>query len=43
LPFDPLVPNGETAQAMKAARGGELVTIGGVEDLTADLHATRSA
>jgi DNA-damage-inducible protein J len=43
LPFDPLVPNGETAKAMKAARRGELVTIGGVEDLTADLHATRSA
>ena len=26
LPFDPLVPNDETIEAMKAARRGELVT-----------------
>ena len=39
LPFDPLVPNEETIEAMKAARRGDLVTIGGVEDLLADLHA----
>jgi DNA-damage-inducible protein J len=39
LPFDPLTPNEETVEAMKAARRGELVKIGGVENLLADLHA----
>jgi len=28
LPFEPLVPNEETIEAMKAARRGELVTVG---------------
>lgn len=28
LPFEPLVPNAETVAAMKAARRGELVTVG---------------
>ena len=27
LPFEPLVPNAETIEAMKAARRGELVTV----------------
>jgi len=39
LPFDPLVPNAETIEAMKAARRGDLVTVGSVDDLMADLHA----
>jgi DNA-damage-inducible protein J len=39
LPFDPLVPNEETIEAMKAARRGELVTVGGVDELLVDLHA----
>ena len=39
LPFDPLVPNAETVEAMMAARRGEVVTVGGVNDLLADLHA----
>ena len=39
LPFDPLTPNAETVEAMKAARRGELVKVGSVEDLLADLHA----
>lgn len=39
LPFDPLIPNAETVEAMKAARRGELVKVGSVEDLLADLHA----
>jgi len=39
LPFDPLVPNEETIEAMKAARRGDLVTVGSVDDLMADLHA----
>src|SRR5712692_9379615 len=28
LPFEPLVPNEETIEAMKAARRGDLVTVG---------------
>ena len=39
LPFDPLIPNDETIEAIKAARRGELVTAGTVDDLLADLHA----
>jgi DNA-damage-inducible protein J len=39
LPFDPLVPNAETIEAIKAARRGDLVTVGKAEDLPADLHA----
>jgi DNA-damage-inducible protein J len=39
LPFEPLMPNTETVAAMKAARRGELVTIGSVDNLLADLHA----
>jgi len=39
LPFDPLIPNAETVEAMKAARRGEVVKVGSVEELMADLHA----
>jgi DNA-damage-inducible protein J len=39
LPFDPMTPNEETVEAMMAARRGELVEVGSVEDLMADLHA----
>ena len=39
LPFEPLVPNPETVAAMEAARQGELVTVGDVDGLMADLHA----
>ena len=39
LPFDPLVPNAKSIEAMKAARRRDLVTVGSVEDLVADLHA----
>ena len=39
LPFDPLVPDEETIEAMKAARRGDLVEVGGVDELMADLHA----
>lgn len=38
LPFDPLTPNAETIEAMKAARRGEAVKVGSVEGLMADLH-----
>jgi DNA-damage-inducible protein J len=39
LPFEPLVPNAETIEAMKAARRGDVVIVGKVEDLLADLNA----
>src|SRR6185437_11108087 len=39
LPFDPLVPNRETIEAMKAARRGELMAVGVLDDLMSDLHA----
>jgi DNA-damage-inducible protein J len=39
LPFDPLVPNDETVAAMLAARSGDLVRVGTVDELMADLHA----
>ena len=38
LPFEPLVPNAETIEAMKASRRGEVVTVGSTEGLMADLH-----
>lgn len=39
LPFDPLVPSQETVEAIKAVRRGEVVKVGSIEDLLADLHA----
>jgi DNA-damage-inducible protein J len=39
LPFEPLVPNDETIEAMKAARRGELVTVGKPAALLASLNA----
>ena len=39
LPFEPLVPNAETIAAMEAARRGDVVDIGGPQDLLADLDA----
>lgn len=35
---DPLIPNGETTEAIEAARRGEVVKVGDVDDLLADLH-----
>ncbi|KAB2886481.1 MAG: type II toxin-antitoxin system RelB/DinJ family antitoxin [Pseudorhodoplanes sp.] len=40
LPFEPLVPNAETVEAMKAARRGELVNVGAPEDLLRSLNAS---
>ena len=37
LPFEPLVPNEETIEAMKAARRGELVTVGSPRELLTSL------
>ncbi len=39
LPFEPLVPNKETIEAMKAARRGELVNVGSIDNLFAELNA----
>ena len=39
LPFEPLVPNAETVEAMQAARRGDVAEVGGPEDLIADLNA----
>jgi len=39
LPFEPLVPNETTIEAMKAARRGELVTAGAPESLLEKLNA----
>lgn len=39
LPFEPLVPNAETIAAMKAARRGELKTVGDLDELMSDLNA----
>jgi DNA-damage-inducible protein J len=39
LPFEPLVPNAETVEAMKAARRGELTKAGKPDKLHASLNA----
>jgi len=39
LPFEPLVPNAVTIEAMKEARRGGLKSFATVEDLMADLNA----
>lgn len=39
LPFEPLVPNKETVQAMKDARHGKLVEVGKVDHLLEKLNA----
>ena len=39
LPFEPLVPNKKTIEAMKAARSGELVTVDPPRRLLTSLNA----
>jgi DNA-damage-inducible protein J len=39
LPFEPLTPNAETIEAMKAARRGELTTVASPDQLLASLNA----
>ena len=39
LPFEPLIPNATTIEAMKEARKGKLPRFATVNDLMADLHA----
>ena len=36
LPFEPLVPDRETVEAIRAARRGELATVGSVDDPMAE-------
>ncbi len=38
LPFEPLVPNAETIEAMKAARRGNLPSFATADELMADLN-----
>lgn len=39
LPFEPLIPNAETIEAMKEARRGKLASFATVHDLMTDLNA----
>jgi DNA-damage-inducible protein J len=39
LPFEPLVPNAKTIEAIKAARSGNLVTAGSLDNLLTELNA----
>lgn len=39
LPFEPLMPNAETVEAMRAARRGDLTTAGTPSALLASLNA----
>jgi DNA-damage-inducible protein J len=39
LPFDPLIPNEETIEAMKEARRGNLPSFANVGELMTDLNA----
>jgi len=39
LPFEPLTPNAETIEAVKAARRGELTTVADSDTLLAQLNA----
>lgn len=39
LPFEPFVPNHKTIEAMNAARRGDMITIGSISNLLADLNA----
>ncbi|MEO6985410.1 MAG: type II toxin-antitoxin system RelB/DinJ family antitoxin [Paralcaligenes sp.] len=39
LPFDPLIPNAQTIEAMKEARKGKLPSFASVDELLADLSA----
>lgn len=38
LPFEPLIPNKTTIEAMKAARHGELTTVKNTKDLLSSLN-----
>ncbi|MDR0458385.1 MAG: type II toxin-antitoxin system RelB/DinJ family antitoxin [Burkholderiaceae bacterium] len=39
LPFEPLIPNETTIQAMRDARAGKVKSFDSIEALMADLHS----
>ena len=39
LPFEPLVPNAKTIEAIKAARSGNLITASSLDNLLTELNA----
>lgn len=39
LPFEPLVPNAKTIEAIKVARSGNLITAGSLDNLLTELNA----
>jgi DNA-damage-inducible protein J len=39
LPFEPLVPNAKTIEAIKTARSGNLITAGSLDNLLTELNA----
>jgi DNA-damage-inducible protein J len=39
LPFQPLIPNAETIEAMKAVRRGDVTTVHSIDELFASLNA----
>ncbi len=39
LPFEPLIPNAETIEAIMEARRGELVKIGSLDNMFRDINA----
>ena len=39
MPFEPLIPNAETIEAMKAARRGDLTNVGSIDALFKSLNA----
>ena len=39
MPFDPLIPNEETKEAIRAGRRGEVKSFTSIAGLMADLHA----
>ncbi len=43
LPFEPLIPNAETIEAIMEARRGELVKIGSLDNMFRDLNADNLA
>ena len=38
LPFEPLVPNAETIEAMRAARAGKMITVASIDTLLRSLN-----
>jgi DNA-damage-inducible protein J len=38
LPFEPLIPNKETIEAMRAARRGDLIAVDSIEHLLSSLN-----